>query len=395
MPRTVSPLPSLAKRLALMIGPIRRLRQGRDDLLRDNAMLAAERDRALEEAKRSRAEAAEAARKAAEAEQRATRCESRMDGLREQRDEVAASALALVARVAASEAGKPPLLWLRTAGDRRTVVYPLTDGALALSPLTNAAAGRVCLITLPKAGTYLVGAFLKALGLVDTGVHVDRFGFSDYRHKSIEEMRADYLKFTTRIPIEVSAGLVAPGQFIVGHLEHSAQTVAATAELRRILLLRNPRDALVSYMRFYELPGRGEAAAKSWMALADEPARMLAFLEQWGGPLMAIMRGVLGWLEEAGVLVVRFEDLLGDAGPRPQRRALEAIVGLAGMPMPADVVALFNQVVGKPTKTWSGRRSEAWRYWNDRVEAEFLRLGGDALLPGAPPLDPAKGREAL
>jgi hypothetical protein len=82
---------------------------------------------------------------------------------------------------------------------------------------------------------------------VNTEIHVDRLGFSDYRHKSIVEMQADYLKFTTHIPIEVSAGLTATGQFIVGHVEYEPHSIAATRHLRRILLIRNARDSMVSF----------------------------------------------------------------------------------------------------------------------------------------------------
>jgi hypothetical protein len=113
-------------------------------------------------------------------------------------------------------------------------VYPLADGVLSLSPPTGQGPHAVCLITQPKAGTYLVAKLLEKLGLVNTEIHVDRLGFSDYRHKSIVEMQADYLKFTTHIPIEVSAGLTATGQFIVGHLEYEPHSIAATRHLRRI-----------------------------------------------------------------------------------------------------------------------------------------------------------------
>ncbi len=348
--------------------------------------LTAEHDRALEEINAalaaSGAETREAWQKAEAAERRASYCDQRLEGLRDQRDMVAASTLALLARVAAAGDGAHARadLYLQSNGGRRSAVYALADGTLALSPLTGRSTQGLCLITLPKAGTYLMGAFLKALGLVDTGVHVDRFGFSDYRHKSIDEMRADYLKFTTHIPIEVSAGLTAAGQFIVGHLEHSAQTVEATAKLRRILLIRHPRDALVSFMRFFELPGRAKSEPKTWMATADGPDRLLAFLEQWGARLLGLMQGVTGWLNEPEVLVVRFEALMGDAGCAAQRRTLEAVAQHAGVPSPPDPLALFLQdVVGKPTKTWSGARSEVARYWDGQVEAQFIRLGGDAM----------------
>jgi hypothetical protein len=92
------------------------------------------------------------------------------------------------------------------------------------------------------------------------------------------------------------------------------------------------------------------------------------------------MGGLLAWRDEPDVLLVRFEDVMGDDGPVTQRRALDAIALHCGLPAPEDSVALFKQpVVGKPTKTWSGERSDPRRYWDARVEAQFMELGGECL----------------
>jgi hypothetical protein len=401
----------IVRRVALTIGPLRRLWSHRnrlltevEDLTRGAAELVTERaravaavqaelltqaenhDRALADlmAERDRslaglqAELAVARDEAMRSLRKAEYCEQRLEALRDQRDSVAASALALVARTTAN--GSYSVLFLQTEGSRRTAVYPLADGVLSLSPLTGQAPHAVCLITQPKAGTYLVAKLLVKLGLVNTEVHVDRLGFSDYRHKSIVEMQADYLKFTTHIPIEVSAGLTATGQFIVGHLEYEPHSIAATRHLRRILLIRNARDCLVSCMRFFEIPGRAETKPKIWMTMSEGPDRLQAFLDQWGADLIPYMRGVLGWMKEPDVLVVRFEELMGDMGPGIQRRTLEAIAQQVGVSTSQDLVSLFaRDVVGKPTKTYSGARSETRRYWDEQVEMRFVRLGGDAL----------------
>jgi hypothetical protein len=398
----------LAKRVALTIGPIQRLQQHRLALLQEvthyarvNAGITAERDSALEAARQAQIESNRQAKdiqtlntalaltsvQVAElqdnekaARERAAWCERLMDALRDQHDLVANSTTASLNRSVAVCPTDYAVLYLLSPGNRRTAVYPLADGTLALSPLTNQTTQGVCLITLPKAGTYLAAALLRALGLVDCGVHADRFGFSDYRDKSLDDIRADYQKFVTRIPIEVAAGLTGVGQFIVGHLEHSPQTVEATAHLRRILLIRNPLDALVSCMRFFELPGYAKSAPKPWMAQADGPGRLLAFLDQWGATLIDIMRTAVGWLREPKVLLLKFEELMGDAGLEVQRRTLEALASHVGVSVPTDIVSLFKQdVIGKPTLTWSGRRSEAWRYWDERVATRFIQLGGGAL----------------
>ena len=336
--------------------------------------LVTERDRSLAQLQ---AEIDAARREVAQNVQKTGHYEQRLDALREQRDIIATSAIALAARTLAADKGSNPVLFLSSQGNRRTAVYPLADGTLSLSPLSGQGVHPVFLITQPKAGTYLVARLLTKLGLVNTEIHAERFGFSDYRHKSIDEMREDYLKFTTHIPIEVSAGLVAPGQFSVGHLPHGDHSVNATLHMRRILLIRNARDALVSFMRFSEIPGRAEQMPKSWMNQLNGPDRLAAFLDLWGGTLVSFMRTILGWLNERNVLVARFEELMGDAGLAVQQQVLEAIAEHVGAKTSQDLVSLFvNDVVGKPTKTYSGARSETRRYWDERVEARFIEIGG-------------------
>ena len=359
-----------ARRAVLAIGPLRKLWQHRNQLLVE-----------VENHRRARAilesELAIARQEAARHLRNPGQGKPRLAALSAERDSIGASAPASVA-----EAGntKHPVQFLQTQGYRRTPLYTLADDVLSLAPLAGNGPYPVCLITQPKAGTYLVARLLETLGLVNTGVHVDRAGFTDYRRKTISEMRSDYLKFDTRIPIEVSAWLTACGQFIVGHLEHGPDSVSATHHLRRILLVRDARDAMVSFMRFQTLPGRGETTQKTWMTLPQGPDRLMAFLDQWGGDLIRQTHGVLGWMNDPDILLVRFEVLMGDAGPSAQRQALESIARHVGVGPSRDVVSLFlHDVVGKPTKTYSGARSFATRYWNDQVERHFVRLGGGDL----------------
>ncbi len=239
----------------------------------------------------------------------------------------------------------------------------------------------MCLISAPKAGTYLVARLLEQLGVVNTGVHVDRFAFSDYRHRTIAEAIEDYTEFTTRIPIEVSAGLTAPGQFIVGHLEHSAAAAQAVHHMRRILLLRDLRDGLVSFMRFLAAPGRGRRSSKAWSLLPDGPNKTLAFCNLWGATYLDMVRAVLGWMDDPEVLVCRFEALMGDAGSEAKRRTLAGIAAHAGLAVPAEeVVRRFDTaVLDRPTMTYSGQRTRVAGVWDGRVEALFRRLGGVAL----------------
>ncbi len=363
-----------ARRAVLSIGPLRRLWRHRNQLLAERNQLLAE----VDHHRRTRAilesELAICRQQAARHPATAVPGKPRRAAPGTGRDSIAASA------PAEADQAEHPVQFLQSQGYRRTPLYALADNVLSLAPLAGTGRYPVCLITQPKAGTYLVARLLETLGLVNTGVHVDRAGFTDYRRKTIPEMRADYLKFDTRIPIEVSAWLTACGQFIVGHLEYGGESVSATHHLRRILLVRDARDAVVSFMRFQAIPGRGETAPKTWVTLPEGPDRVTAFLDQWGAELIGQTRRVVGWMNDPDILLVRFEALMGDAGPSAQRQALQSIARHVGASPSRDVVSLFSQdVVGKPTKTYSGARSFASRYWNEQVERHFIRLGGGDL----------------
>ena len=310
--------------------------------------------------------------------QNTERYERRMDAIRVQRDALAAAELLRSASVPV-QGNWPQTMWsLKAPGDRSVRVYGLADGSLSLSPLTGDAPSPVCLISIPKAGTYLVARLLEQLGVVNTCVHVDRFAFSDYRHKSIGEAIEDYLKFTTRIPIEVSAGLTAPGQFIVGHLEHGAQSAEAVRHMRRILLLRDLRAALVSFMRFLSATGRGLRLSKEWSLLPDGPGKMWEFCTLWGADYLGMVRAVQGWMDDPDVLVCRFEHLMGDAGTQAKSRTLAAIAAHIGMPgREEDLLRRFDSnVLDQPTMTFSGQRTRTALYWDDKVETLFRKLGG-------------------
>jgi len=54
--------------------------------------------------------------------------------------------------------------------------------------------------------------------------------------------------------------------------------------------------------------------------------------------------------------------------------ALYAYLEISERSMPLD--ELVAGAMGRPTKTWSGRRTECKIYWNDEFEARFREFGG-------------------
>lgn len=56
---------------------------------------------------------------------------------------------------------------------------------------------------------------------------------------------------------------------------------------------------------------------------------------------------------------------------------IEALRQHLDVPSPADVLQpLMLALIGKPTRTWSGRRSNRDVYWDDSIEELFVARGG-------------------
>jgi hypothetical protein len=100
----------------------------------------------------------------------------------------------------------------------------LVDGRPSLAPVTVPGKPRVLVISMPKAGTYLLAAYLKKLGLVDTGIHINDDGFSDYRGKTISEVVSRYREFRTFCSLSTVTDLMHEGQFAVGHISCNSTT---------------------------------------------------------------------------------------------------------------------------------------------------------------------------
>ncbi|HRR55417.1 MAG TPA: hypothetical protein P5568_02700 [Acidobacteriota bacterium] len=249
----------------------------------------------------------------------------------------------------------------------------LVDGRPSLAPVTVPGKPRVLVISMPKAGTYLLAAYLKKLGLVDTGIHINDDGFSDYRGKTISEVVSRYREFRTFCSLSTVTDLMHEGQFAVGHISCNSTTLGEVAGTRIIFSKRELRSALISQMRWLARPGRGEDW--TWKGIKDPKFRLLEFLYCCGSQLISWYESISPWSFQPGVLTISFECIVGADPETVQRLAMQAG---ADMP-PQRAVRLLRDVLEKPTKTWSGRISKLAEYWSREAEELFQRLGGAKL----------------
>lgn len=238
---------------------------------------------------------------------------------------------------------------------------------------------KVVLLTIPKGGTYLLASMLENLGLVDLEVHLSESLLSDYRGLSVEEKVARARLVNRGIPLHVAAKMIQPGQFAVGHIPCTAPSRDVLSSFVRILCIRELRHALASYLRFelkrVEADPEWLQGAREWASAADNTRRLHGFLSVFGEGYLALVRNIHDWAREPDVLVCRFEHLLGDQGPAVQESMAAAVASQVGMPPHMGIRAL-REVIGKPTLTFSGRRTTLHGLWDDTAEAIFRRLGG-------------------
>jgi hypothetical protein len=184
---------------------------------------------------------------------------------------------------------------------------------------------RVLANSVPKAGTHLLQRCLLALpGLVDGSTHVDI-------SQAHEEIRG-------------RLAALPPGGVATGHLIHEAPYVdlVQASGVAHLLIVRDPRDVVVSYA---EYAARAEHHYLHAYFRALEPAaRLMAVIEGVPGDVPwdqvalrdigAAFRQFTSWRAQPGLLLVRFEDLVGAAGggdARVQAGTITAIAAHVGL----------------------------------------------------------------
>lgn len=139
-------------------------------------------------------------------------------------------------------------------------------------------------------------------------------------------------------------GIVTNG---VNHVEHPADI-----ERPHIFIRRDPRNALVSWVRFEGMP-----VTQGTLITA-----MASYLPQ--------LARYEGWLTDPDTLVVTFERLVSDD------QQMREIAAHCGVPYLDD--AWPN--LPNHTKTWTGRLSDYREHWTPAVDDAWVAAGGPALL---------------
>ena len=221
----------------------------------------------------------------------------------------------------------------------------------------------VFVTTIPKAGTYLMAAILRELGLRDLRRHVYPDAYHDYA-KTYYKDGSRALPTEVHRPIESFAQDAGPGGFAVGHLHCGARERAALQGCHVIFLVRELREAIVSAMRFQAGTGRDTDA---WTR-CDDPAKMLMGYLQKYNTVLDRAANMVNWRWHASV-TLEFRELRRVAVVGRLARWLD----VAG-PDPAGVVER-----ARAEQTLTRLPAASTGFWSDAAERVFIERGGPDL----------------
>jgi len=204
--------------------------------------------------------------------------------------------------------------------------------------------------SMPKSGTNLVQVLVEDIGYQYSGRSLAASSVSG-RHRVVKRLLRKNWFSVAEVPlgIEFDASVsarwvghylsaVGAGQYLSGHAAYSdvLYDLLSRSGMKTILVLRNPADVVYSMAKYIVEPINAwypfHAQFKS-LSLEDRADFMLrgGFDEIGGGFLRSLKeqyRALEGWSDKEGVLIVRFEDVVGEKGggsEQAQRKVLSDI----------------------------------------------------------------------
>ena len=232
---------------------------------------------------------------------------------------------------------------------------------------------KLIIISLPKAGTYLLSEIVKLMGFGPTSIHVSLDHIEDYRYASLKDANM-VRRF---ISIDTVVKLVTSGQFIAGHIPYCLQSKIVLKNYKKIFIYRNLRDLLVSALRSAFVIGWNDNNIIQIKNLDNKQKQLEKFLELEGLRRAEEMESISKWIDEDDVLKISFEEIYGDYGLDKQMSAINSVSDFLGSPHLSS--ENIDSILRTETLTFSGERSNVIDYWNDKIESIFRQLKFDEI----------------
>jgi hypothetical protein len=258
---------------------------------------------------------------------------------------------------------------------------------------------RVLLNGPPKSGTHLLSDCLSLMPkMMFSGRHfalADFFvdsaaapGNGSLNLGSYPELReARLTEFLRRCP---------QGMFVTAHARFHPllETLIGELQFRHVLLLRDPRDVVVSHAFYVEREPLHFHHRYFTRTLKSDEDRIMATIRGFGSatsdgpPLLPIgesYAGFIRWLNDPSTLVIRFEDLIGPRGGSDvgkQLNAIKSIGDFVGRPLSQEqTLHVAQKMYGKGSLTFrKGRRGDWQNHFTEAHRRAFKEVAGDTLV---------------
>ena len=244
---------------------------------------------------------------------------------------------------------------------------------------------RVFANSFPKGGTHLLSSLLAELPrMMFSGVHR---AAGDFPGAEPGELDLDRLGRVLRG--------VNRGQFMTGHFPYVPGLEGLLTDLgyASALMLRDPRDVVVSARHYVvQMPGHDLHRRFTEQYRSDDE-RLMAMITGFGADELGRGQQSIGdrlarylpWTTAPGVLVLRFEDVVGPSGGGAADGQLDAVIAIAehvGRPLsPAQAAAVAAKVWNPRSSTFRQGTIGGWRahFTPDHVRA-FKQAAGRELI---------------
>ncbi len=199
------------------------------------------------------------------------------------------------------------------------------------------------------------------------------------------------LQITKEPPILGTTVSIGNNHILFHHLWPGLESVRTSPDWKKIILLRDPRDMLISMMYWVEKTndwGGGifsPSELESFHALShDEKITALILLpERLQGPPYFI-KTVLRWIQEPDVKAFYFEDLVGERGGGDRNKQINSISKLSkllGYSLTEEEIGLISDDLFGNTATFRNGTIGAWKHeFNDDHKQLFKEQFGTALI---------------
>lgn len=176
-----------------------------------------------------------------------------------------------------------------------------------------------------------------------------------------------------------------------GYVEASPENLAVLCAPGRVnyFVFRDPRDLLVSQVFFATEMQVEHGMHDFYRSLPDFGERLkvaITGIEREGLKMVSVQgryEGVLAWLQQPGVLCIRFEDLINSRDT--SLNAMLDAVELTGysIPLPREeaLARLVKAIQPAKSRTYRTGKTGAWReYFTDEHKKLFKDVAGDLLV---------------